>query len=102
MSPDYCRQPANCNFENNDYDFCTWLNLNNSIDNFDWKIYSPDELPQLGSGITDNTLQSINGHFMIANGIRSGHFARLFSEYLQPTSVSGICFSFYFYFNGGI
>ena len=100
MSPDSCRQPANCDFEDNKYDFCTWLNTNNSIDNFDWQIYSASLMPQFGPAIIDNTIQSSKGHFMIANGVKSGHYARLFSEYLQPTSATGVCLSFYFYFNG--
>ena len=102
MSPDPCGQSANCDFEDANYDFCTWINLDNIIDDFDWQIYSPNLMSQFGSGIPDNTLQSTQGHFMIANGKKVNNYARLLSEYLQPTSVSGFCLTFYYYFNGSI
>ena len=99
MSPDLCGQPANCDFEDAIYDFCTWTNLAEQ-DDFDWQIYSPNIMSQFGPSIADNTLQAIDGHFMIATGKKADNYARLLSEYLQPTSVSGVCLTFYYYFNG--
>jgi hypothetical protein len=101
MSPDPCGQPANCNFEDEKYDFCTWTNSVDQ-DDFDWQIYSPNLMSQFGPSIPDNTLQSTQGHFMIANGKKVDNYARLSSEYLQPTSVSGVCLTFYYYFNGSM
>jgi hypothetical protein len=100
MSPDICNQPANCDFEDKNYDFCTWLNYNNSVNEFDWAIYSPNLMSQFSPGIPDNTLQNLNGHFMIATGTTSGKSGKIFSEYLIPTSETGVCFSFFYYFNG--
>lgn len=100
MSPEACGQPANCDFEDKNYDFCTWLNYNNTVNGFDWNIYSPILMSQLGVNISDHTLQNTTGHFMIATGTTSGKSGKIFSEYLVPTSGSGVCFSFYYYFNG--
>ena len=50
--------------------------------------------------IQDHTLSSTFGHFIIANGEKQGQSSRIFSQILEPTSESGICFSFYYRFNG--
>ena len=57
-------------------------------------------MAQFSPPISDNTYLSPTGHFMIANGLKVNHFARLFSEYLQSTSVAGVCLTFYYYFDG--
>jgi hypothetical protein len=100
MSSNICPQPINCDFEDPDFEFCSWLNLNNSLDNFDWNLYSPDVSSPFGL-VNDTTLQNGLGHFALASSKTSGTYARLFSENMPATSDSGACFSFYYYFNGG-
>ena len=65
---------------------------------YDWVIYKADNI--FGQ-IADNTLGSFDGHFIIANGKNVGDFSRIYSENLPPTSESGICLTFYYYFYGG-
>jgi hypothetical protein len=65
---------------------------------YDWVIYKPDNI--FGQ-IADNTLDSFDGHFIIANGKNVGDFSRIYSENLPPTSESGVCMTFYYYFYGG-
>ena len=50
--------------------------------------------------IDDHTLSSTFGHFIIANGKKQGESSRIFSQILDPTSDTGICFSFYYRFSG--
>ena len=100
MSKYACPQPANCDFENQEYDFCSWLNTNNSIDDFDWEHHSSDDSAQFGS-IPDSTLEDLSGHFALSNGKKYQHYSRLFSENLPATSENGACLTFYYYYNGG-
>ena len=99
MSPESCQSPPDCDFEDPKFEFCSWLNLENTKDNFDWQIFSPNLFPQFGQ-IADNTLETVDGHFMIANGKTQGFLASLFSERLPATSENGICLTFYYYVNG--
>jgi len=66
---------------------------------FDWHIYENYVLSPFGR-IEDHTLNSTEGHFIIANGKKQGQNSKIFSQILEPTSDSGVCFSFYYRFNG--
>jgi hypothetical protein len=66
---------------------------------YDWEIYASGGI--FGS-IADHTLGgSGDGHFIIANGKNQGDYSRIFSQILEKTSDSGMCLSFYYYFNAG-
>ena len=67
---------------------------------FDWHIYESYVLSYFGN-IPDHTLDSEAGHFIIANGKKQNDTSKIFSQILEPTSDSGICFSFYYRYNGG-
>ena len=100
LSARSCPVPGNCDFENGDFEFCSWMN--SESDDLDWTIYSPTIAAESGDSIiNDNTLGDENGRFMIASGKPENRVAKIFSEKLVPTSSSGDCLSFYFYFNGG-
>ncbi|CAF0741635.1 unnamed protein product, partial [Brachionus calyciflorus] len=99
MSKYACSQPFNCDFENIEYEFCSWINVNNSIDDFDWEVRSSSDSNDFGL-IADNTQGDLNGHFALSNGKKLNHYSRIISENMPPTSSSGDCLSFYFYFNG--
>lgn len=99
MSKNTCPQPANCDFENDEYNFCSWLNVNNTIDKFDWIKYSSGDSQQFGQ-VPDNTFEDITGHFMLANGQKYQDFARIVSENMPRTSDGGVCLTFYYYFSG--
>jgi hypothetical protein len=67
---------------------------------FDWEIY---ESGGIFSNIADHTLGlSGDGHFIIANGKNQGDYSRIFSQILEKTTDTGMCLSFYYYFNGGL
>ena len=103
MSPESCQSPPDCDFENPKFEFCSWLNFQNTTNDYNWLIFSDYSMPQFGA-IADNTLQTVDGHFMVAIGktqdLYSNQRARLFSEILPATSENGICLTFYYYFNG--
>lgn len=100
MSKYSCPQPFDCDFENPEYDLCSWTNVNSSYDNFDWQIKSSNDQTNFGL-IADNTFEDLSGHFMLSNGKILNHFSRLISENMPSTSSTGDCLSFYYYFNGG-
>ena len=66
---------------------------------FDWAIYTYIALNTFGR-IPDHTLDSDEGHFVLANGKKVGDNSKIFSQILEATSDSGICFAFYYRFNG--
>lgn len=99
MAKTKCPQPANCDFEDPDFNFCTWTNVDNTIDNFDWKVHSTSDSFEFGL-VLDNTLQDYNGHFMLSSGKKYQHYSSIYSELLPPTSDVGVCLTFYYYFKG--
>lgn len=102
LSPRSCPIQGSCDFENGNFDFCSWLNTENRVDDFDWRIYSPTIAAELNEPVIfDNTLGDENGRFMIASDKSQGRVAKIYSEKLDSTSSSGSCLSFYYYFNGG-
>ena len=94
-----CAQSPNCDFEDENYPFCTWMNVENSLidDDFDWEIFSSTHVSQFGQ-IADHTIQTLSGHFAFATGKINNKFGRLISENFPPTSIIGYCMSFYYYF----
>jgi hypothetical protein len=100
MSSNSCMEPPNCNFEDLDFEFCSWLNSNSSQDQFAWILYSSNVSSPFGL-LSDNTIQNSSGHFALASAKTKGMLARLFSQNLYSTSDSGACLSFFYYFNGG-
>ena len=89
---------VNCDFElSNEKEYCSWLNVDNSIDDFDWEIYSSIFDDEFGY-IPDHTFDDESGHFSLANSYKSNKWARLVSEKLEPTD--GACLKFYYYFEG--
>ncbi len=64
MSDKNCPVPSNCDFEDPFFDFCSWRNLENKFDDFDWEIYSPTLVAShlnFGPQIADNTFKDLNG-----------------------------------------
>ncbi|CAF0741650.1 unnamed protein product, partial [Brachionus calyciflorus] len=107
MSKNSCPNPFNCDFENDEFDFCSWINVNNSInedlqngtlDHFDWILHSSEYDFSFGL-VPDNTFEDYHGHFMLSNGKKLGHFSRIISENMPKTSDSGVCITFYYYFS---
>lgn len=94
-----CPQSPNCDFEDANYPFCSWMNVENSLldDDFDWEIFSSTHVSQFGQ-ISDQTTQTPNGHFAFATGKINNKFGRLISENFPATSLIGYCMSFYYYF----
>ena len=99
MSDLECVQPGNCDFENYDFEFCSWLNLENTQDNFDWEAFSGQYDNRFGY-MYDYTYKDESGHLALANSFKNENWARLFSEKLEPDNDPGVCLSFYFYFEG--
>ncbi len=103
MSVFPCKTPGNCNFEDGDFDLCSWMNVGVSEKDFDWELYSPLLASQLQLPvISDNTVGD-SGRFMVANfnSRRSNKKAVVMSEKLDATTLLGSCLTFYFYFTGG-
>jgi len=101
ISPFSCSRFPNCDFENPDlYDYCSWLNIDQAVNIFNWEIHSSALNPSFGI-VPDYTLQSPRGHFILANSVKKGNYARLYSESVDSTSSLPLCFSFYYYFNAG-
>ena len=66
---------------------------------FDWAIYTYYAMNTFGS-VPDHTINSEYGHFILANGKKVGDNSTIFSQIMEATSDSGVCFSFYYRFNG--
>ena len=99
LSAKTCPVAGNCDFENGNFDLCSYLNQQNN--DFDWELYSPALANNFnGQLIYDHTLNNDLGRFMVANGQKKGSVGTVFSAKLDPTSLSGSCLSFYFYFSG--
>ena len=64
---------------------------------FDWEIYASGGI---FGNLADHTLGS-SGHFIIANGKNEGDNSRIISQIIEKTTESGMCLSFYYYFNAG-
>jgi hypothetical protein len=96
-----CASPASCAFEDADNGLCTWMNTENNVDDFDWKIISTYLNSSFGL-IPDYTLGSTVGHFAIANGFKNKNFARIYSEKLDSNTDTGVCLRFYYYFKGSM
>lgn len=41
MSRKTCQHPVDCDFEDEKYEYCTWINTESSDENVQWDIYSP-------------------------------------------------------------
>lgn len=97
-----CPQTAACDFENPEFEFCSWMNFpNRDAGDFDWELISPDASNQFGQ-LADHTTGTVNGHFALAYNDKAGSQARLISEILPATSDSNGCFSFYYYFHKNV
>lgn len=99
-SPHECPQPVDCSFEDDVYEFCTWLNVND--DKFDWNLFSsliaqPSSIPNI-----DNTFKNSTGHYTYIDSTsrQPGDNAIILSQLLAPTSDSGQCLTFYFSYLG--
>jgi hypothetical protein len=99
MSDTDCSTPVSCDFEDLNNNLCSWMNTENTIDDFDWRVISTLDDSTFGY-IPDKTTDSVYGNFAMANGLKNGHYARLFSEKLERNSDTGVCFKFYYYFEG--
>lgn len=100
-SPKGCPRQAETDFEDDMYEFGSWLNVENTIDDFDWELYSSSASTQFGQ-IADNTLgpNSYDGHFALATNLNAGKYARLMSEIMQPVGDQSYgCIKFYYKFN---
>ncbi|RMZ97804.1 MAM and LDL-receptor class A domain-containing 2-like [Brachionus plicatilis] len=93
MSKEQCPVTFECDFEDDEFEFCSWINLQNSpdenlkngtLDNFDWVI---------------DTINDYRGKLAVSNGQKINHYSRLVSEYVPGTSDSGVCIEFYFRFS---
>lgn len=93
MSKEQCPVTFDCDFESNEFEFCSWTNLENTadenlkngtLDNFDWVI---------------DTINDYRGKIAVSKGQKLNHYARLVSEYVPGTSDSGVCIEFYFRFS---
>lgn len=99
LSARTCPVAGNCDFENGDFELCTYMNKNDA--DFDWELYSSTLASQFdGPLVFDHTLNNDMGRFMVANSPRKDEVGTVFSEKLDPTSVVGNCLNFYYYFSG--
>lgn len=63
MHDEECAQPVACDFEDHEFDFCSWLN-EESTDDFDWEALWPvfsSDYPD----ILDHTYDSTTGRLAI-------------------------------------
>lgn len=102
--PYECPQPADCEFEEYDFEFCSWLNVENrTIDKFDWNLHSGlVSVESTYIPATDHTYRNKTGHYMYVSAVNKnpGDNALIYSESMQPTSDSGMCMTFYYSIGG--
>lgn len=93
-----CPHPADCDFEDPDNEYCSWVNIESSMENVQWKLHSSSEFGEFGF-IPDNTFESADGHFILTTGIQKGTFSRLISEKMDAVDEDQtVCLSFYYFF----
>ncbi len=101
MSARACPRPANCDFEDGDFELCSWSNVADGEKDFDWELYSPLLASQLQLPVVNDNTVGESGRFMVANYNMMNKKASVMSEKLDSTTFLGSCLSFYFYFTGG-
>lgn len=98
VSPRTCPHTANCDFEDDEHEYCSWINIESSAETVQWDVHSSADSNEFGP-VPDNTLDSLAGHFMLTSASQSGLYSRLISENIEPADTDQIiCLSFYFFF----
>ncbi|XP_069133150.1 MAM and LDL-receptor class A domain-containing protein 1-like [Argopecten irradians] len=91
-----CQNPGECDFETG---LCSWKNVQNTGDQFDWTI-KQGQTSSTGTGpSSDHTVGTAAGHYMYietSSPRLSGNIAWLVSEVFPPTSASGRCLNFWY------
>lgn len=99
MSSRTCPHPVDCDFENPDHELCSWINTESSIENVEWQVYALDTWGASFGFVPDNTIGTIDGHFVLTSGIKQGMWSRLISEKVEPADDDEpVCLTFYYFF----
>lgn len=95
MTKGYCPPPGDCNF---DEGLCTWRNVKNSDDDFDWTLNRGPTASSSTGPTTDHTSGKGKYIFIEASGKRPQDTAQLISEDFNPTY--GRCIQFWAHMQG--
>lgn len=102
MSQDSCPEPSDCDFDDQDFPYCTWLHYSNSLE---WTLNSQASSLSQFLPTYDHTFKNETGKYVyLANNgdnLLFGANSILFSQQNPPTSENGVCMTFYYQIKGG-